>query len=197
MFDIVMIILCYIIRHIFNHWTSKNPSLHLKINPTWNWNSFSVKMREFFFFRFSDGLVRNYYDNDALSEFYSLSVDENAKGVQTENHRHYSPISLNVSGCVGDCLVTANLSLFEHQFTFKPVAKSWCILKGFKGVGGALVFALVGLLHIVCKGRLSCRIAVFNESKEAIENRYNLGVYIRRLCGRWQWGRPGWFLQTG
>lgn len=99
-----------------------------------------------------------------------------------QNYMYYSPISLNMKAG-GGSLAKANLSLFEHQFTFKPVAKSWCIfLKGFKEVGGH-VFALVGLSHIVFKRRLSCRIAVFNESKEAIENRYNLCVYIRRLCG--------------
>ncbi len=44
------------------------------------------------------------------------------------------------------------------------------------------MFALAGLLHIVCEGRLSCKIAVFNESEGAIKDRYNLGVYIKRLC---------------
>lgn len=70
----------------------------------------------------------NYQDKNAQSEFDSLSVDEKAKGVQTENYGRYGPISLRMqAGWDGGVFESPNLSLFEHQFTFKPVAKSWCI----------------------------------------------------------------------
>lgn len=58
-----------------------------------------------------------------------------------------------------------NLSLFKHQFTFKPVAKSSLYFLYVRGRCGSHVFALAGLSHIVCRGRLSCKIAVFNESE--------------------------------
>lgn len=73
----------------------------------------------------------NYPAKNAESEFDSPNVDENAKGVRIENYRNYSPISSNMQAG-GESPATADLSLLEHQFTFKPVAKSRCVF--FKGI---------------------------------------------------------------
>lgn len=44
----------------------------------------------------------NYHNTNIQSEFDSLKVDENAKGLQTENYSCYHPISLSMQvGWVG------------------------------------------------------------------------------------------------